>query len=293
MLKSSYFVVKEYTILLKKANNLILSLSNQLNKYKINMNITYIIVDNQKIARTRVEKLLDNFNSFQNLGSLSNGKEAIEHINYLKPDVVFLEIALEDITGFELIDSISKDINPLYIFITKNDEFAHKAFDYLAFDYLLKPFSTNRFYQCVNNIITHKKKDDLLNIQSNIADILSIIQQKETTDRKKISIKTGNKIQFIEIDTIKHISASGYYVEIFTTDNKMHLLRESLSSLMRRLNSPKFMRIHRSTIINSEFIEEIIVSNYSETDVKIEDVKATFRVSKGYKKEFQELMGIK
>ncbi len=293
MLNSSYNHVKEHNILLKKAFTFLLSSPDQLNNYKDIMNLKYIIVDNQKVARTRIEKLLNNFNSFQNVGSLSNGTEAVDHINFLKPDVVFLDIEFEDITGFDIIDGVSKDSKPLFVFITERNDFAHKAFDYLAFDYLLKPFSDNRFYQCINNIIAHKKKDDLLNIQTSIADILNIIQQKEATEQKKISVKTGNKILFIETDTIKHISASGYYVEIFTTDNRMHLLRESLSSLIRRLNSPKFMRIHRSTIINSEFIEEIIVSNYGETDVKIADVKTTFRVSKGYKKEFQELMGIK
>ncbi|WP_407635137.1 LytR/AlgR family response regulator transcription factor [Tenacibaculum ovolyticum] len=85
---------------------------------------------------------------------------------------------------------------------------------------------------------------------------------------------------------------SNYHVEIFTTDNRKYLLRESLSSIIKRLNSSQFIRIHRSTIINSNFIDEIIASNYGETDVKINDNK-TFRVSKGYKKEFQEIMGVK
>ncbi|SNR16730.1 LytR/AlgR family response regulator transcription factor [Tenacibaculum jejuense] len=257
------------------------------------MDIKYITVDNQKVARTRIEKLLNNYHSFQSVGSFSNGAEAIDHINYLNPDVVFLDIQVEDMSGFDIIERTSPSTRPLFVFITEDGGFAHKAFDYLAFDYIVKPFSDNRIHQSINNIINHKKKDELLNIQSSIKDILSLIQQKEISENKKINIKSGNKILFIETDTIKHISASGYYVEIFTTDNKMHLLRESLSSLIRRLNSPKFMRIHRSTIINSDFIEEIIVSNYGETDVKITGVKTTFRVSKGYKKEFQELIGIK
>ncbi|WP_442265759.1 LytR/AlgR family response regulator transcription factor [Tenacibaculum sp. ZS6-P6] len=257
------------------------------------MNIKYIIVDNQKVARTRIEKLLNNYPSFELIGSFSDGTDAIDHINYLKPDVVFLDIQIGDVSGFDIIEHTTSDTKPLFVFVTEHGEFAHKAFDFLAFDYIVKPFSDNRIYQSINNIVNHKKKDELLNIQSSIKDILSIIQQKESPENKKISIKSGNKILFVETDTIKHISASGYYVEIFTTDNKMHLLRESLSSLISRLNSPKFMRIHRSTIINSNFIDEIIVSNYGETDVKITGVKTTFRVSKGYKKEFQELMGIK
>ena len=293
MLKSSYSNVKEHNNIDHTSFTFYTFASRSTQNNEVNMDIKYIIVDNQKVARTRIEKLLNNYHSFELTGSFSNGTDAIDHINYLKPDVVFLDINLEDMTGFEIIERTSNNTNPLFVFVTEHGEFAHKAFDYLAFDYIVKPFSDNRIYQCINNIINHKKKDELLNIQSSIKDILSLIQQKESPENKKISIKSGNKILFIETDTIKHISASGYYVEIFTTDNKMHLLRESLSSLIRRLNSQKFMRIHRSTIINSNFIDEIIVSNYGETDVKITGVKTTFRVSKGYKKEFQELMGIK
>ncbi len=257
------------------------------------MNIKSIIVDDQNIAIKRIEKLLNGHETIEIIGSFSNGLEAVDYINYLKPDVVFLDIKIQEVSGFDIIDKISTDFKPLFIFITKHNEFAYKAFDYFAFDYIIKPYEETRFYQTIDKIVKYKRKEELISLQSSLNNILSIVQNKETTGNRKINIKSGNKIFFLNLDTIKYISASGYYVEIFTDDNKRHLLRESLSSIIRRLNSSRFIRIHRSTIINTDFIEEIITSSYGETDVKIMDLKPTFRVSKGYKKEFQELMGVK
>ncbi len=258
------------------------------------MHIKSIIVDDQNIAIKRIENLLKGYETIDIVGSFSNAIEAINYINYLKPDVVFLDIKIQEISGFDIIEKISPDIvKPLFVFITKHNEFAYKAFDYFAFDYIIKPYEDSRFYQTIDKITEYKRKEGLVNLQSSLNNILSIVQNKETIENKKINIKSGNKIFFLNLDVIKYISASGYYIEIFTKDNKRHLLRESLSSIIKRLNSNRFIRIHRSTIINSDFIEEIITSNYGETDVKIIDIKPTFRVSKGYKKEFQELMGVK
>ena len=260
------------------------------------MKISILIVDDEKTARARFKKLVSEYSFIEIVGECSNGVDAIEKINTLSPDVVYLDTKINDMTGFDIIEKITLPQKPIFIFTASSNEYAVKAFDYFAFDYLLKPLEEDRFYSSIKKVINYKKIVELSNFNNNLDNIIGLVKESTPIETPvkgtKINIKSGNKIIFLERNTIKYISASGYYVEIFTTDNKKYLLRESLSSIIKRLNSSLFVRIHRSTIINSNFIDEIITSNYGETDVKINDNK-TFRVSKSYKKDFQELMGVK
>ncbi len=257
-----------------------------------------IVVDDDKLTRTRTKTLLEQTEIVTILGDYDDGHTAIDNINKLKPDVVFLDTKINGTNGFEIIDSTTLSKKPLFIFIANSGEYAAKAFDYFIFDYLLKPLDKKRFSKTINNIIEFKKKNELANFNHSLENILNMFQENKTPNNKnpligrKINIKSGNKIIFLDLNSIKYISASGYYVEIFTSDSRKFLLRESLSSIIKRLNSNEFVRIHRSTVINSNFIDEVITSNYGETDVKISDNK-TFRISKGYKKGFQKIMGVK
>ena len=248
------------------------------------MDISAIIIDEKNSARTRIENLLKTYDSVDVVGSFVNGTEALKHMNYLKPDVVFLETKMQDISGFDVIDQTLLTNKPLFIFVTEHDEFAYKAFDYLAFDYLLKPYDDNRLLKSLTKVLDHKRREKLLSV--NLQNIMSAIDSNKNAVDKKLTVKSGNKIFLIDIHSIKYIIASGYYIEMYT-EKKKYLLRESLSSIIRRLNSKMFIRIHRSTIINSNFIEEIISSNYGEMDVKITGSNTNFRVSKSYKKMFQ------
>ncbi len=260
------------------------------------MNISAFIIDSDVLAKTKIKELIHQHSIIEILGDSSNAEDAIEKINTLNPDVVFLDVEINKVSGFEIIENISLLKKPMFIFVTKRHEYAIKAFDYFAFDYILKPYKKERFFASLNKIIEFKRREELANFQDNLDNILDLVKEKNvvphTSNNKRINIKTGNKIIFLDTNSIKYISASGYYLEIFTIDNKKYLLRESLSSIINRLNSTDFIRIHRSTIINSNYVDEVITSNYGETDVKTNDNKI-FRVSKGYKKEFQELMGVK
>ncbi|PKH49177.1 DNA-binding response regulator [Tenacibaculum sp. Bg11-29] len=260
------------------------------------MKTSILIVDNDLNSREILKKLLQQFDFLKIIHESSTGIDAIEKINSLNPDIIYLDTQVKNMTGFDIIEKITLPKKPLFIFTTCSNKEALKAFDYFAFDYLLKPLNKERFSHSIKKIIDYKKIEKQPNIKDDLDDILSFIKEKSNNEisvkGKKINIKSGNKVILLERNIIKYISASGYYVEIFTTDNRKYLLRESLSSIIKRLNSSQFIRIHRSTIINSNFIDEIIASNYGETDVKINDNK-TFRVSKSYKKEFQEIMGVK
>ncbi|MFI0429406.1 LytR/AlgR family response regulator transcription factor [Mariniflexile sp. HMF6888] len=256
------------------------------------MKISTIIVDDEPLARQRVIKLLENVEEITLIEECSTGKKAIQVINELTPALVFLDIKLKDMTGFKVLENISPDIKPIVIFITAYDEFAIKAFDYFALDYLQKPFREDRFMKSVNKAIEVIKEKHHLLFDNKIKNILDYLntQEEKKNFTKKIPIKIGNKILFIEVQDIIYITASGYYAEIFT-ENKKYLLRDSLNNLITQLNSNNFLRIHRSTIINLNYINELINSNYGEIDVKMNDNKL-FRISKSYKKDFTNAMGL-
>ncbi len=260
------------------------------------MTITSLIIDDEKLARQRLKNLVLEIPEIEILDFCSTGKDAIEKINSLEPALIFLDIKLKDMNGFEILEKISTEKKPLVIFVSAYDEFALKAFDFFAFDYLLKPFKDDRFFKAINNVITHFKHDEINNFENKLDNLLSYVKDDNRKPSlpnhsiEKLAIKLGNKVSFLEMKEIKYIIASGYYAEIYTNEKK-HLLRESLTHLTQRLDPNLFIRIHRSTIININSISELIHSNYGEIDLKTTDNKL-FRISKSYKKEFQNLMGI-
>ncbi|WP_341216722.1 response regulator [uncultured Wocania sp.] len=256
--------------------------------------IKAIIIDDEFLARKRVSNLLNDIKEIELIEECSSGKEAIKAINEKKPDLIFLDIQITDMTGFDILKELDESIMPLVIFITAFDEFALKAFDFFAFDYLLKPFKDERFFQSTNKVIELFSSNKSNSLNKKINNLLKYIENPNANfseiKHTKLAIKANGKVSFIEKNNIKYIQASGYYAEIFT-EQKKYLLRESLNSLLEQLKSFNFIRIHRSTIINTSLIKEVLYSNYGEIDVKMQDEKL-FRISKTHKKEFQKKMGI-
>jgi len=253
------------------------------------MKIKTIIVDDEPLAIQRVSNLLLDIKDIEIVEECFTGKKAIESINKLRPSLILMDIKLKDITGFNVLEKIDQEIKPIIIFITAFDEFAIKAFDYFALDYLLKPFRNDRFYKSIYKAIEVIKKDGLKLYEDKIRHLVDYLND-ENEQLNKLPVKIGNKTLFIKNQDIMYVVASGSYVEIFI-ENKKFLQRGSVSNLMEQLNSKYFIRIHRSTVINLNFIQELINSSYGEIDVKMNDNKL-FRVSKSYKKEFLKIMGL-
>ncbi len=259
------------------------------------MQITSLIIDDEALARRRVENLLKDINEVEILAKCKNGNEAIAKIIELKPDLIFLDIKMKDLSGFEVLNNIPKNDLPVIIFITAFDEFALKAFDYFAFDYLLKPFKDERFnhslLKAINTIKTKKEVNYTQKLDQLLKFVDNKINSKIPIKKSSLPIKLGNKISFIKFEEIKYIKASGYYAEIHTMDSRHHLLREPLSNLILSFNPSEFIRIHRSTIVNISQVQEILHSSFGEIDVKMKDSEV-FRVSKSYKKAFNKTLGL-
>ncbi|WP_299227357.1 LytTR family DNA-binding domain-containing protein [uncultured Psychroserpens sp.] len=258
--------------------------------------MTVLVIDDELLARKRIISLLSRVEDVEIIGECQNGQDAITSINNLNPDLVFLDIEMKDMNGFDVMKNIDSEQSPLVIFVTAYDEFAIKAFDIFAIDYLLKPFENSRFYNSVNKAISFYKSQEHSNIGYKINEMIDYVS-KVSHDHgndlfsKKFPVRTGNKVNFIDQSSIKYVLASGSYPEIITEDKKI-VVRDSLNNLLTSLNKDLFMRIHRSVIINIEFILEIIHSNHTDFDIKMKDGKL-FRVGRSYRKTVKTRLRLK
>lgn len=251
-----------------------------------------LVIDDEELARKRVLNLLEDVEQIEVIGECSNGKTAIKEINEQKPDLIFLDINMKDMNGFEVLQKVEISPKPIVIFVTAYDNYALKAFDVEAFDFLLKPFKDHRFFRTIEKVLKTTKAEADSNFEKRMMELFHEYSHgsKILNSVSKIPIKQGNKTALVDPREILYILASGYYAEIYTA-NKKYVLRESLNNLEENLDSRWFVRVHRSTILNMNFVKEIIHSDYSEIDAHMTDDKL-LRISKSHKKEFLEKMGI-
>lgn len=243
-----------------------------------------LIIDDEALARQRVRSLLEKREDVEVIGECRSGKEAIETITAEKPDLIFLDIQMKDMTGFDVMESLSSESVPLTIFVTAFDQYAIQAFDVFAFDYLLKPFKEDRFYTSLDKAIEtlHQREQDEHVAQ--LRQLVGFLKNQQQVPAEPLALKQGNKISLVNMDDIRYIEASGYYIEVYVDTNKRLLLRESMTNMLEQLAAPNFMRIHRSTIINTNYLAEIQHTGAGDVVTKMKDGK-TFRVSKSYKEE--------
>lgn len=214
-------------------------------KYKV-----YILED-EKPARERLEGFIAKYSEFELIGFSASGKNAVPEIDTFKPDLLFLDIQLTDITGIDVLHLISN--KPLVIFTTAYNEYAIKAFDLQAIDYLLKPFSEERF-----NIAVGKALKQLSGDKNNINQFKEFLNEwKPNGDYlTRIPSKIGDKIYIINEDDVVYITSEDKLVFAYLFETK-YLINYTLEQLLARLNPEKFFRIHRSTIVNMDYVKTI------------------------------------
>ncbi|WP_323028042.1 LytTR family DNA-binding domain-containing protein [Gelidibacter japonicus] len=249
-----------------------------------------IIVDDEVFARQRILSLLNKIEGLDVIAECNNGTSAIETINNLQPDLIFLDINIRDMDGFEVLENLTCQKKPVVIFVTAHEDFALKAFEFEAFDYLVKPFKEDRFIKTVKKVLNHSPKVSTPDFKSELKSLMATLRGQEERYLERIAIKQGNKTSLIPTSTIKYILASGVYAEIYTADAK-YLHRDTLGNLENLLNPNIFFRVHRSSIVNLQAIKEIVHSDFSEIDVRMDDNKL-ISVSKSTKKELLEKLGI-
>ena len=219
------------------------------------MSIRTLIVDDEPLARERIRMLLEDQPDLEIVTESANGTEALREIQRLAPDLVFLDIQMPEFTGFEVLDHLDPARIPVIIFVTAYDQYALKAFEVCALDYLLKPFDRERFNRALARARTELDRRKAGQVNDQVLKLLSELQQRKKY-LEKLIIRDGGRVFFLRADEIDWIEAAGNYVRLHTGKEE-YLYRETMLNLEAQLNSERFVRIHRSAIVNIERIKEL------------------------------------
>lgn len=251
--------------------------------------IRAIIVDDEPLARDKVQLFAQSIPDLNIVDVCSNGHEALTSLKKTKPDLVFLDIQMPELTGFDILEKIKKEKLPGIIFITAYDEFALRAFEFHALDYLLKPFDRERFEKAVERakeIVASEQNSDITSQQ--IQSLLDSLK-KDTQTLERIIVKTNGRIIFLRVDEIDWMEAAGNYIKLHV-GNESHLVRETMNNIEKQLNREKFVRIHRSTIVNIDRLKELQPWFNGEYKVLL-TTNAQLVMSRGYRENFNKAIG--
>ena len=224
--------------------------------------IRVLIVDDEPGARRRLERLLSKEKDIQICSQARNGKDALAKIQELQPDLVFLDVQMPIKTGIDVVRELGSHAMPIVIFVTAYDQYAVKAFEFAALDYLMKPFDDERFEQALERArktIRQESKEDLTNRLETLLSALDEPSSPPPAYIERIAVDIQGQLRIVPIDQIDYITASGNYVYLHTNDEKM-LVREQMQNLEEKLPPTQFYRIHRSSIVRLDEIERMIVN---------------------------------
>jgi two-component system, LytTR family, response regulator len=236
--------------------------------------IRTLVVDDEPLARSNLTVLLRLDPDIEIVGECRSGFEALAEIRGRRPDLVFLDVQMPECDGFDVVEQLGKDLPHAVVFVTAYDQYALKAFEAGALDYLLKPFDNARFDRALGRA---KER---------------IALSKEAPRKiDRLVIKGAGQVTFVKISEIDWIEAADYYACLHVR-TKTHLLRRRMADLERELDPAVFCRIHRSSIVNINRIRGLEVGEDGEYEVTL-DTGARLRLSRRYRKQLQSLMGIR
>jgi two-component system LytT family response regulator len=256
------------------------------------MTMRVMIVDDEEFARRGVRTRLQKLNDVEIVAECKNGREAVESIRRISPDLVFLDVQMPGKSGFDVLEDIGQHSLPYIIFLTAHDKYAIRAFDVRALDYLLKPIDDERFHIALSRArasLTRDRDDHLgRRLMALVEDIHAAAHTSRPRDGHRIMVRSGGRVMFVKVDEIDWVEAAGDYVSIHS-GKKSWLLRETISELDKRLAPHGFARIHRSTIVKLERISELRVMDNGEYIVVLND-GTPLKLSRNYRQAIEPLM---
>jgi two-component system LytT family response regulator len=224
--------------------------------------IRTLIVDDEPLARRNLRLLLEKDSQIEIVDECRNGREAVKAINTLSPDLIFLDIQMPEMDGFDVLARVGPEHIQAIIFVTAFDQYALKAFDVHALDYLLKPFDDERFAHALRRAKAQIEAREINRLSKRL---LALLEERESQRQsstgeksylKRLMIKVSGRVVLLKTDEIDFIEADGNYAKLHV-GRKAHLLREKMHDLESRLDPARFVRIHRSIIVNLERIKEM------------------------------------
>lgn len=251
--------------------------------------IRTLIVDDESLARERIASLLEKEKEINVIGECSDGEDALQKINSLKPDLVFLDIQMPMMNGVDVIKNLSNYI-PEVIFVTAYDKYALEAFEMNALDYLLKPFDQERFSKTLARVKQRLLSKSTIEISDKLNNLILAFSQNKPEEKylTKFVIKSSGKISFISVDEINYIEAEGNYLTLHTANSK-NLYRDTITNISEKLNPEIFIRIHRSYIVKIENIKEMQSHFNNEYIITLKD-NTKLKSGRSYKTEVEKLL---
>jgi two-component system, LytTR family, response regulator len=254
------------------------------------MAIRTLIVDDEPLARSRLRALLEREEDITVVGECGDGNEAVAAIRELQPDLLFLDVQMPALDGFGVLEAVGGDRVPAVIFVTAYDKYAIQAFEVHALDYLLKPFDRERFHLALERARAQLQREETVAASERLLALLEDAQaQAAKKPLQRLVIKSGGRVFFLRVEEIDWIEAAGNYVRLHVA-RETHLLRETMNALETRLDPEQFVRIHRSTIVHLDRIQELQPWFHGDYKVILRD-GTQLTLSRGYRQKLQELLG--
>ena len=247
-----------------------------------------MIVDDEPLARERLASLLSAEQDVEVVAQCRDGEEAVAALEQHTPDLVFLDVQMPGLNGFEVIEAVGPEKMPLVVFVTAYDQHALRAFQVRALDYLLKPFDRDRFKDALQRARAHIQRDETGDLGRRLLALVKDLRRDQPkTDR--LVVKSGGRLFFLRTDEIDWVEAAGNYVRLHVGPAS-HLLRETMNAIEGRLDPEKFFRIHRSRIVNMERIQEMQPWLNGEYAVLLR-TGTRLTLSRGYREKLQDRLG--
>jgi two-component system, LytTR family, response regulator len=252
------------------------------------LKIRTLVVDDEPLARERVRSLLEAQDGIEVIGECSDGLQAIEVIESKQPELVFLDVQIPELDGVQVVERIGVEKVPVVVFVTAYDQYALQAFEVHAVDYLLKPFDEERFLKALARArqAVEARRSGEVNER-----LFALIRDLKAPPGflERLVVKTSGRLFFLRVDEIDWIESSGNYVALHVGEEN-HLLRETMGGIEAKLDPARFIRIHRTSIVNIDRIKELQPLFHGEYEVVLRNGK-TLTLSRGFRDRLQGLLG--
>jgi two-component system LytT family response regulator len=265
-----------------------------------------LIVDDEPLARQRLEDLLRDEPGVEIVASVDNGTAAVEAVRSLRPDIAFLDVQMPGKTGIDVVREVGPDAMPLTIFVTAYDRYALQAFDLAAVDYLVKPFDDERFEQAFQRARRYVELEEMGELRERLLAVLDGGPRSAaastpaaappggssggSTYLERIAVEMRGKVRVVPVSQIEYITASGPYVELHTSE-RAYLIREAIHTLEAKLDPNRFLRIHRSIIVRVDLIDTFHRGAGGDYEVQLKS-GARLRVSRSRREELERRLGV-
>jgi two-component system, LytTR family, response regulator len=231
-----------------------------------------VLVDDEPLARERIRELLAPETDVEVVGEFGEAEAAAQGIASLAPDILFLDIQMPGVDGFALLDLLGDARPPAVVFVTAFEQYAVQAFNVHALDYLLKPFSRERFYEALENARERLRHGRDTALSDRLAALVADLRAGEKRWLERLLVKKGGRFVFLKVDQIDWVETAGNYLRLHCGSEE-HLIRETMTSLEAKLDPSRYARIHRFTLVNLERIKEVEPFFHGDYVVKLQNGK--------------------